>query len=62
MRDAHQQEQAAGIMKRLGASGSRLDYVAAWLLKAGEFLKHSPAKIGFVATSSITQSEQVAQL
>ena len=46
----------------LGGSGGTLDYVTAWFLKAGEFLQHSSAKIGFVATNSITQGEQVAQL
>lgn len=62
MRGVHQQDQAAGLMQRLGASGSRLDYVAAWFLKAGEFLQNSAARIAFVATNSITQGEQVAQL
>ncbi len=62
MRGVHQKDQAAGLMKRLGASGSRLDYVAAWFLKAGEYIQNSRAKIGFVATNSITQGEQVAQL
>lgn len=46
----------------LGGSGGTLDYVAAWFLKAGEYLQNSKARIGFVATSSITQGEQVAQL
>lgn len=62
MRGVHQQDQASGLMKRLGASGSRLDYVTAWFLKAGEYLQKSKAKIGFVATNSITQGEQVAQI
>ncbi len=46
----------------LGRSGSTLDYVCAWFIKAGEYLKSSEARIGFVATNSITQGEQVAQL
>ncbi|MDE0153346.1 MAG: class I SAM-dependent DNA methyltransferase [Gammaproteobacteria bacterium] len=46
----------------LGKSGGSLDYVAAWLIKAGEYLRKSPARIGFVATNSLTQGEQVAQL
>ena len=46
----------------LGPSGGTLDYVAAWLLKAGEYLRSSPARVGFVATNSVTQGEQVAQL
>ena len=46
----------------LGKSGGTLDYVAAWFIKAGEYVKVSTARIGFVATNSITQGEQVAQL
>src|SRR3984893_13761860 len=46
----------------LGGSGGTLDYVCAWFVKAGEYLRQSKARIGFVATNSITQGEQVAQL
>ena len=46
----------------LGKSGGTLDYVAAWFIKAGEYVSGSDARIGFVATNSITQGEQVAQL
>ncbi len=46
----------------LGGSGGSLDFVAAWFLKAGSYLARSSAEIGFVATNSITQGEQVAQL
>lgn len=38
MRGEKQQNQAGALMARLGASGSRLDYVAAWFLKAGEYI------------------------
>ncbi|HCC56064.1 MAG TPA: SAM-dependent methyltransferase, partial [Solibacterales bacterium] len=31
-------------------------------LRAGEYLRQSRAEVGFVATNSITQGEQVAQL
>jgi hypothetical protein len=62
MRGLNQQEQASNLMRRLGAAGSRLDYVAAWFLKAGEYLQTSQARVGFVATNSITQGEQVAQI
>ncbi|HEY4487310.1 MAG TPA: DNA methyltransferase, partial [Candidatus Paceibacterota bacterium] len=47
---------------QLGGSGGTLDYVTAWFLKAGDYLHNSQARIGFVATNSITQGEQVAQL
>ena len=52
----------------LGGSGGTLDYVAAWFIRAGEYIRRSqladrvPPRIGFVTTNSITQGEQVAQL
>ena len=42
--------------------GGTLDYVTAWFVAAGEYVQQGNAKIGFVATNSITQGEQVAQL
>ena len=45
----------------LGGSGGTLDYVAAWLIKAGTYATGS-TRIGFVATNSTTQGEQVGQL
>ncbi|MDR3468552.1 MAG: class I SAM-dependent DNA methyltransferase [Xanthobacteraceae bacterium] len=49
-------------LAKLGGSGGTLDYVCAWFIKAGAYLSRSSAHIGFVATNSITQGEQVAQL
>ena len=46
----------------LGKAGGTLDYVAAWFLKAGEYVREERVRIGFVATNSITQGEQVDQL
>ena len=51
----------------LGGSGGTLDYVTAWFITAGVYHQKSGppgerARIGFVATNSITQGEQVAQL
>ena len=46
----------------LGGSGGTLDYVTAWFIKAGEYARGTGTRIGFVATNSITQGEQVAQL
>ena len=53
----------------LGGSGGTLDYIAAWFIRAGEYVRRArpenssrPPRIGFVATNSITQGEQVAQL
>ena len=46
----------------LGGTGGTLDYVTAWFIKAGEYADGTGIRIGFVATNSITQGEQVAQL
>ncbi len=56
-----QREQVRHIAA-LGKSGGTLDYVTAWFIKAGEYVQQGTAQIGFVATNSITQGEQVAQL
>ena len=57
---AQQRAQVRGIAG-LGGSGGTLDYVTAWLLKAGAYVT-GPTRIGFVATNSTTQGEQVGQL
>ena len=51
----------------LGGTGGTLDYVTAWFMTAGNYIRNggppeTRARIGFVATNSITQGEQVAQL
>ena len=46
----------------LGRSGGTLDYVTAWFIRAGEYLQRSATRVGFVATNSIAQGEQAAQL
>ena len=60
----HQSEFQRAQVRRiadLGGTGGTLDYVTAWFMKAGEYA--SPGtRIGFVATNTITQGEQVAQL
>ncbi len=56
-----QREQVRRVAQ-LGGTGGTLDYVAAWFITAGAYLRESRANIGFVATNSITQGEQVAQL
>ncbi len=79
-----QRAQVRGIAD-LGRSGGTLDYVTAWFLRAGEYVRggetprdtsggpfdealasdsvrqRKQARIGFVATNSISQGEQVAQ-
>lgn len=56
-----QREQVRRIAD-LGGSGGSLDYVAAWFLKAGSYIQEGEADFAFVATNSMTQGEQVAQL
>ena len=64
-------EQRAQVRRvaALGGSGGTLDYVAAWFIRAGDYARRAqtgdgakPPRVGFVATNSITQGEQVAQL
>ncbi len=60
-----QSEQQRAQVRRvaaLGKSGGTLDYVTAWFIEAGKYIQTGSARIGFVATNSITQGEQVAQL
>jgi len=63
---SYQSPQQRDQMRRVidaksGRAGS-LDYVCAWFIKAGEYVRFGEPRIGFVATNSITQGEQVAQL
>ena len=46
----------------LGGKGGTLDYVSAWFIRAGEYAQRGQIRIGFVATNSIIQGEQVSQL
>ena len=57
-------EQRAQVRRiaALGKTGGTLDYVTAWFITAGAYVNASNARIGLVATNSITQGEQVAQL
>ena len=62
-RDEKQQQQFSALMKSNGVKASRLDYVTAWFVKAGSYIQaNKQIAIAFVATNSITQGEQVAQL
>lgn len=56
-----QREQVRRIAE-LGGTGGTLDFVCAWFLKAASYAAGRAIPIGFVATNSITQGEQVAQL
>ena len=46
----------------LGGRAGTLDYAAAWFIKASEYASAGNATVGLVATNSLTQGEQVAQL
>lgn len=64
---SYQSKDQRGQMARIVGTkrGGSLDYVAAWFLKAGAYVKsatRSKPRIAFVSTNSITQGEQVAQL
>ena len=61
----HQSAQQRAQVRRiadLGGSGGTLDYVAAWFVKAAAYVGHGSGPMGFVATNSISQGEQVGQL
>lgn len=61
-------EQRAQVRRIAGlpGSGGTLDYVAAWFVRAAKYVAggagQGGARIAFVATNSIVQGEQVAQL
>ncbi len=73
-----EQRQQVRDLAVLGKSGGTLDFVCAWFLKAGAYINETSSssnrsdkegseaakatRSGFVATNSITQGEQVAQL
>jgi len=57
----HQRSQVSRIAALTRAVGT-LDYVTAWFVKAGEFARSGQGRVGFVATNSICQGEQAAQL
>ncbi len=61
MQSDAQRKQVHGIAN-LGKKKGTLDFVCCWFLKAGAYVQKSHASIGFVATNSITQGEQVAEL
>ena len=58
---SREQREQVRSLAGLGGGGGTLDYVTAWLLKAGAYIT-GPTRIGFVATNSTTQGEQVGQL
>lgn len=60
---SEKQRQQVRAIARLGGSGGTLDFVTGWFLRAGQYLQtNKRIRIAFVATNSVTQGEQVAQL
>lgn len=61
----YQTDMQRAQLRRIAAlpgSGGTLDYVAGWFVQATRFAAAGGAHIAFVATNSIVQGEQVAQL
>lgn len=58
-----QREQMARVINAPNKKAGSLDYVTAWLIKAGQYMaSNKQIRTAFVSTNSITQGEQVAQL
>lgn len=57
-------EQKKGMGKVFGDAkrAGRLDYVAAWYLKAAQYIQNTKIKVAFVSTNSIVQGEQTSIL
>ncbi len=55
-----QREQMRRLTNPNRKTASPLDYVGAWFIRAGGYIQKSVTRVGFVATNSITQGEQVA--
>lgn len=61
-RNAEQKADMDALFAKSKGSGV-LDYVAAWYIKALDYIRQNPAiDVAFVSTNSITQGEQVAAL
>lgn len=58
LRDENQQNDMGNVFNNNDRAG-RLDYVAAWYMKAAKYVKTTDIQIAFVSTNSIVQGEQV---
>lgn len=58
---AEQKEDMAHIFHGVKSLGM-LDYVAAWYMKAAQYIQNTRTKVAFVSTNSISQGEQVGVL
>ncbi|MBR1420966.1 MAG: SAM-dependent DNA methyltransferase [Selenomonadaceae bacterium] len=61
MQNANQKSEMKSFFDNNKAAG-KMDYVCAWFKKASEYIRDSKVEVGFVATSSISQGEQVGYL
>lgn len=60
---SEQQENDMQLVMQAVAGGNSLDYVAAWYVKAAQYMKANHSiRTAFVSTNSITQGEQVSVL
>ncbi|MCH9723391.1 MAG: N-6 DNA methylase [Planctomycetes bacterium] len=53
-----QKKELQQLLKKIKGANS-LDYISCWFFKAAEFIKDTKFQMGFVATNSICQGEQV---
>lgn len=53
-------DQKSDIINLIPQKGGTADYVAAWYVKAAEYMQQTAVRAAFVSTNSITQGEQVA--
>jgi hypothetical protein len=58
------EQQKADMIRICGHvnQGGNLDYVAAWYVKAADYIQNTSIKVGFVSTTSISEGEQVGIL
>ena len=61
---ALQRKRLRKVEQQFSVDLSRLDFAAAWLVKAGDMVRRSEGRtrVGFVVTGSLTQGEQVCEL
>ena len=50
------------VFKRYTKRYGYVDYVGCWFVRAAEYIRHASASVAFVATSSVCQGRQLAQL
>ncbi|MFN9091725.1 MAG: class I SAM-dependent DNA methyltransferase, partial [Alphaproteobacteria bacterium] len=57
-----QKEQLQAVFDGKSDAWKSLDYVSGWLMKAAEYIRHTPAEAAFVTTNSICQGLHVPAL